>query len=75
MLKIGSVKGVGGSRWHVLLAHRPSEWFVGDGTWPGVGRPVMQCRGFGPLQLRRFIPFDEAEGFQSSDNPAVAKAQ
>jgi len=61
MIKLTTIQRPMGPMWHVLVAHLPGDWFLGERRWPQDGRPVMLLKAFGPLQFRLFLTHDEVE--------------
>lgn len=59
MIKLATIARHTGPSWHLLVAPRPGDWFFGERQWPEVARPVLLLKGFGPLQLRRYLTTDE----------------
>lgn len=61
MIKLATIARPAGPSWHLLVAPRPGDWFFGERQWPEVARPVLLMKGFGPLQLRRYLTTDEID--------------
>ena len=74
MIKLAQFSRRTGSDWHVMLSGRPGDWFIGERCWPSIGRPVLLLRGMGPLHLRRFLSFDEADAIEMDSTGMTMRA-
>ena len=73
MIKVTTFPRAYGPPWNLLVSPRPRDWFLGDRAWPESGRPVLMFRGFGPVQLRRFLTHEEVEALVSKGStPAIS---
>lgn len=59
MIKIGTCRSKAGPKWHIIATLVPSQWFIGERSYPKLPLPGIVAVGFGPVQARRHLRHGE----------------